>query len=139
MLRLQIQLFKVDPLSFPAADFVSGRGADPQSLCPGPASADLRCIYITHFYCGAVENRLLSDAISYAMGKGDTLVKSGFISEMFMIGADRITRGILIGGAVGAFSVIFGITESMFFSVGAGMAAGFLAGLTRAMLYKKKK
>lgn len=56
-----------------------------------------------------------------------------------MVGADRITRGILIGGAVGAFSVIFGFTSSMFISVGIGMAAGFLAGLTRAIADRKNK
>ena len=38
-----------------------------------------------------------------------------------MIGADRITRGILIGGSLGAFSAIFGFTESMFLSIGVGM------------------
>lgn len=52
---------------------------------------------------------------------------------------DRITRGILIGGALGAFSAIFGFTESMFVAVGMGAGAGFLAGLTHAVLDKKRK
>ena len=51
---------------------------------------------------------------------------------------DRITRGILIGGALGAFSNLFGITQNMFVAVGIGAIAGFLAGLTRAFLDKKK-
>lgn len=52
---------------------------------------------------------------------------------------DRLVRGILIGGALGAFSAIFGLTENMFIAVGMGAAAGFLAGLTHAMLDKKRK
>ena len=52
---------------------------------------------------------------------------------------DRIVRGILIGGALGAFSTLFGLTESMFFAVGMGAGAGFLAGLTHAALDKKRK
>lgn len=53
--------------------------------------------------------------------------------------ADRITRGILIGGALGAFSVLFGFMESMFMGVGMGAGAGFLAGLTRALMDKDRK
>lgn len=53
--------------------------------------------------------------------------------------ADRITRGILIGGALGAFAAIFGYTENMFIAVGMGAAAGFLAGLTHAALDKRRK
>ena len=53
--------------------------------------------------------------------------------------SERITRGILIGGALGAFSHIFGVTENLFMAVGIGGIAGFLAGLTRAMLEKRKK
>ncbi len=52
---------------------------------------------------------------------------------------DRITRGILIGGALGAFSALFGISESMFIATGIGAAAGFLAGLTRVWLDRRKK
>ncbi len=56
-----------------------------------------------------------------------------------MLGADRITRGILIGGSLGAFSVIFGFTQSMFISIGVGMAAGAVAGLTMTSIEKRKK
>ena len=52
---------------------------------------------------------------------------------------DRIVRGILIGGAIGAFSVIFGLTENMFVSIGLGAVAGCFAGLTHAALDKKRK
>ncbi len=55
------------------------------------------------------------------------------------MGMERMTRGILIGGALGAFSVVFGISNSMFFAVGVGMVAGFLAGLTHAYLDKQRK
>lgn len=53
--------------------------------------------------------------------------------------SERITRGILIGGALGAFSHIFGVTENMFMAVGIGAIAGFLAGLTRALLERRNK
>lgn len=53
--------------------------------------------------------------------------------------ADRIVRGILIGGALGAFAAMFGYTDSMFYAVGIGAVAGFLAGLTRAAFDGKKK
>ena len=52
---------------------------------------------------------------------------------------DRIVRGILIGGAIGAFSAIFGLTENMFVSIGLGAVAGLFAGLTHAVLDKKRK
>jgi len=52
---------------------------------------------------------------------------------------DRIVRGILIGGAIGAFSTIFGLTENMFVSVGLGAIAGCFAGITHAVLDKKRK
>ena len=51
---------------------------------------------------------------------------------------DRITRGILIGGALGAFSNLLGYTESMFMAVGIGAVAGFFAGLTRIYLEKRR-
>ncbi|MDR2161799.1 MAG: hypothetical protein LBO77_06655 [Desulfovibrio sp.] len=54
-----------------------------------------------------------------------------------MSGADRIVRGIMIGGAVGAFGVIFGLTESLLLSVGAGMVMGALAGWTRARMDRR--
>jgi len=56
-----------------------------------------------------------------------------------MNSADRVVRGILIGGALGAFSNIFGYTESMFMAVGMGAACGLLAGLTHAALDRKRK
>ena len=56
-----------------------------------------------------------------------------------MHSGDRIVRGILIGGALGAFSAIFGLTERMFVSIGLGAVAGFFAGLTHAVLDKKRK
>lgn len=43
---------------------------------------------------------------------------------------DYITRGILIGGAVGAFGAMFGFSRSIFWGTGVGMIAGFLAGIT---------
>ena len=56
-----------------------------------------------------------------------------------MDGASRITRGILIGGALGAFCNLFGFTESMFFSVGAGAIAGFFAGITHTVLDNRRR
>lgn len=53
--------------------------------------------------------------------------------------ADRIVRGILIGGALGALAALFGYTDSMFFAVGIGAVAGFFAGLTRFAFDKKDK
>lgn len=53
--------------------------------------------------------------------------------------ADRIVRGILIGGALGAFAAIFGYSDSMFFAIGIGAMAGFLAGLTRVAFDNKRK
>lgn len=53
------------------------------------------------------------------------------------MGSNRITRGILIGGALGAFSAIFGISANMFIGVGVGMIAGFLAGLT--LMYRDNR
>lgn len=46
-----------------------------------------------------------------------------------------ITRGILIGGSLGALAVSFQMIEmSMFMGIGAGIVAGFLAGLTRTII-----
>jgi ABC-type dipeptide/oligopeptide/nickel transport system permease subunit len=56
-----------------------------------------------------------------------------------MSGADRIARGILIGGALGVFSVLLGFSESLFASVGVGMIMGALAGLTRSKLDQRSK
>lgn len=55
-----------------------------------------------------------------------------------MSSGDRITRGILIGGALGAFAHFFGYSESLFIAVGVGAIAGFLAGLTHAFLDKRR-
>ena len=43
---------------------------------------------------------------------------------------DYITRGILIGGAVGAIGALFGFSRSIFWGTGIGMIAGFMAGIT---------
>lgn len=56
-----------------------------------------------------------------------------------MNSADRVVRGILIGGALGAFSNIFGYTQSLFIAVGMGAACGLLAGLTHSALDRKRK
>ncbi len=55
------------------------------------------------------------------------------------MGAGRVARGILVGGSLGAFSAIFGISENMFIAVGVGMIAGCLAGLTMMWLEKRRK
>lgn len=52
---------------------------------------------------------------------------------------DRITRGILIGGALGAFGYMMGYAQSMFVAIGVGAIAGFLAGLTHAAFDKRRK
>ena len=52
--------------------------------------------------------------------------------------ADYIVRGILIGGAVGAFGAMLGFSRSMFWGTGVGMIAGFLAGLTLARRAEKR-
>ena len=53
--------------------------------------------------------------------------------------AGFISRGILIGGSLGALSVIMGFTTNYFFSIGYGMLAGFFAGLTRFLLKKRRE
>ena len=57
----------------------------------------------------------------------------------FLAPADYIARGILIGGAVGAIGGMFGFTRGIFWGVGLGMCAGFLAGLTLARRASKKR
>lgn len=52
-------------------------------------------------------------------------------------GGDYIARGILIGGSVGVFAALLGITQSLFWSCGLGMFAGFMAGVTMAIRRKK--
>ena len=55
------------------------------------------------------------------------------------MGAGRVARGILVGGSLGAFSNILGISENMFIDVGVGMIAGCLAGQTMMWLEKLRK
>ena len=52
---------------------------------------------------------------------------------------ERIARGILIGGALGAFSNLFGFTESLSVAIAIGAFAGVLAGLTRILIDRKRK
>jgi ABC-type uncharacterized transport system permease subunit len=52
---------------------------------------------------------------------------------------DRISRGILTGGAVGALSAVFGYTGDMFMATGIGALAGLAAGLTHGILDRKRK
>lgn len=56
-----------------------------------------------------------------------------------MDSSDRVVRGILIGGALGAFSNIFGFNDSMFIAIGVGATAGFFAGLTMAFRDRRNK
>jgi len=53
--------------------------------------------------------------------------------------AGFISRGILIGGSIGAFCVIMGLTTNYFFSIGYGMLAGFFAGITRYLLKRRRE
>ncbi|MDR1946292.1 MAG: hypothetical protein LBQ51_03905 [Desulfovibrio sp.] len=53
--------------------------------------------------------------------------------------SDRISRGILTGGAVGALSAVFGFSDNMFMAVGIGAVAGLAAGLTHGILDRKRK
>ncbi len=52
---------------------------------------------------------------------------------------DYLARGILIGGAVGAFGALFGFGRGLFYNIGLGMIGGFLAGLTMAVRMNKRK
>lgn len=47
-----------------------------------------------------------------------------------------IVRGILIGGAIGLMASWFGYPAM--FALGLGMIAGFLAGITRYMIEKRR-
>jgi len=49
-----------------------------------------------------------------------------------------VIRGILIGGAVGVFAVLFGIADSMPMAFGLGMIAGACAGLTMKWRLSKR-
>lgn len=56
------------------------------------------------------------------------------------MGSNSITRGILIGGSLGALATAAGITATPYFiSIGFGMIAGALAGFTRTFLNSRKK
>ena len=55
------------------------------------------------------------------------------------MGANSITRGILIGGSFGAMAVAFGLVEHGYFmATGFGAIMGFLAGVTHVLIAKKK-
>lgn len=51
---------------------------------------------------------------------------------------DRIVRGILLGGSLGALCALAEIAPSMLIAVGVGAVAGFLAGLTRVLVDRRK-
>ncbi len=50
-----------------------------------------------------------------------------------------LVRGILIGGAMGAFAQLAGILDNLPRSVALGMVAGFFAGLTLARRQRKRQ
>jgi len=50
---------------------------------------------------------------------------------------DMLARGILIGGSIGALAGLFGMDPARAMLL--GLVAGFLAGLTRYKLQKKRK
>ena len=52
---------------------------------------------------------------------------------------DRIVRGILLGGSLGAICALTDIAPNMIIAVGVGAVAGFLAGLTRVLVDRRKK
>jgi len=49
-----------------------------------------------------------------------------------------VIRGILIGGAVGVFAVLFGLADSMPMAFGFGMIGGAFAGLTMKWRQSKR-
>lgn len=49
-----------------------------------------------------------------------------------------IVRGILIGGSLGVFAAIFGLSDNMFRALGFGMIAGALAGYTIQRIRRKR-
>lgn len=53
--------------------------------------------------------------------------------------ADYVVRGIIVGGSVGALGALLGFSRSLFFGVGLGMIAGFVAGLSLARRRLRKK
>ena len=56
------------------------------------------------------------------------------------MGANAITRGILIGGSLGAIATALGVIEHGYFiSVGFGAIMGFLAGATHIIFARKRK
>lgn len=50
-----------------------------------------------------------------------------------------IIRGILIGGSLGVFYALAGLSDSLPRAFGVGMIGGALAGLTLAIRQRKKK
>lgn len=56
------------------------------------------------------------------------------------MGSSFITRGILIGGSLGALATAFGIISTPYFaSIGFGMIGGLFAGITRVLLNSRRK
>lgn len=51
---------------------------------------------------------------------------------------DRIVRGILLGGSLGAICALADIAPNMIVAIGVGAVAGFFAGLTRAFLERRR-
>ncbi|UZP69215.1 hypothetical protein N1030_12610 [Desulfovibrio mangrovi] len=49
-----------------------------------------------------------------------------------------LVRGILIGGAMGAFANLAGLMDNLPRAVALGMVAGFFAGITLARRHKNK-
>lgn len=49
-----------------------------------------------------------------------------------------LVRGILIGGAIGAFANIAGLLDNLPRAIALGMVAGFFAGITLARKHKRK-
>lgn len=78
-----------------------------------------------------VKNHAIVKELAHTTRRGT----SGDIMGAF----ERISRGILIGGALGAFGYYFGYAQSLFMAVGVGAIAGFFAGMTHTLLDKRRK
>lgn len=64
--------------------------------------------------------------------------QESIMAESKKTASDYVTRGILIGGAVGAFAALLGFTHSLFWGTGLGMLAGVFAGLTISKRVEKQ-
>ncbi|MFV0420901.1 hypothetical protein [Oleidesulfovibrio sp.] len=53
--------------------------------------------------------------------------------------SNYLVRGILIGGALGAFGALLGISDNLPRAVAVGMVGGFFAGLTLARKEAKRQ